>query len=63
MRVGKRFELDIPGDIGEAEFVKIEEIAREFLANQVIEDVVAVYQLRSPNGVGTRAGRPGRVAE
>ena len=37
-RQGKRFEVEIDGDADEAALARIEELARELLANPVIEE-------------------------
>ena len=43
VRQGKRFEVEIDGDADEAAMARIEELARELLANPVIEE----FTLRS----------------
>jgi phosphoribosylformylglycinamidine synthase len=43
VRQGKRFELEIDGEADDATLVRIAELARELLANPVIEE----FQLRS----------------
>ena len=43
VRQGKRFEVEIDGDADEAALARIEELARELLANPVIEE----FTLRS----------------
>jgi len=43
VRQGKRFVVEIDGDADEAALAKIEELARELLANPVIEE----FTLRS----------------
>jgi phosphoribosylformylglycinamidine synthase len=42
VRIGKRFELTVEGEITDAVLAEAQRIAAEFLSNQVIEDVVAV---------------------
>lgn len=42
VRVGKRFELEIDGDVTDATLDAVRVIADDVLANTVIEDVVAV---------------------
>ena len=42
VRIGKRFELTVEGEIGEDVMAEAREIADEILSNSVIEDVVAV---------------------
>ena len=43
VRIGKRFELAVDGPVGEAALAEARALAEDFLANTVIEDVVAVY--------------------
>jgi phosphoribosylformylglycinamidine synthase PurS subunit len=38
VRQGKRFELEVEGDVTDARLAEIEEIARTLLSNPVIED-------------------------
>jgi len=42
VRIGKRFELTVEGEITDAVLAEAQKLAEEFLSNQVIEDVVAV---------------------
>lgn len=42
VRQGKRFELEVPGEISPAVLDRIREAAASVLANPVIEDVVGV---------------------
>ncbi len=42
VRVGKRFELRVDGDVTDALLDEVREVASEVLANTVIEDVVEV---------------------
>ena len=42
VRIGKRFELTVDGEITDAVLAEAQKLAEEFLSNQVIEDVVAV---------------------
>lgn len=42
VRIGKRFELTVDGEITDAVLAEAQRLAEEFLSNQVIEDVVAV---------------------
>lgn len=44
VRVGKRFELTIEGDVDSALLAEVREIAEDILANTVIEDVVSVHE-------------------
>ena len=42
VRMGKRFEVTVEGEVDEARMAQLREIAEETLANSVIEDVVDV---------------------
>ncbi|WP_430591996.1 phosphoribosylformylglycinamidine synthase subunit PurS [Humidisolicoccus flavus] len=42
VRIGKRFELEINGEVTDAVLAEVREIAEETLANTVIEEVVSV---------------------
>ncbi len=42
VRIGKRFELTIDGDVTPALLDHIGEIAKDVLSNEVIEDVVSI---------------------
>lgn len=44
VRQGKRFELEVEGEVSEASLAKIREAAVEVLSNPVIEDVVSVRE-------------------
>ena len=52
VRMGKRFEVTVEGPVTAATHAKLEEIAREILSNQVIEDVVSITEVSS-TGVTT----------
>lgn len=43
VRVGKRFELRVDGEVTDALLAQVREVAGEVLANTVIEDVVDVH--------------------
>ncbi len=43
VRIGKRFELTVDGPATDAVLAEVKALAEDFLANTVIEDVVAVY--------------------
>lgn len=43
VRVGKRFELRVDGEVTDALLAQVREVASEVLANTVIEDVVDVH--------------------
>ncbi|MGD8195407.1 phosphoribosylformylglycinamidine synthase subunit PurS [Herbiconiux sp. P18] len=45
VRVGKRFELTVEGQVDEATLADVREIADELLSNSVIEDVVNITVL------------------
>jgi phosphoribosylformylglycinamidine synthase PurS subunit len=42
VRIGKRFELTVEGDVTDAVLAKAREIADDILSNSVIEDVVSI---------------------
>ena len=42
VRIGKRFELTVEGEVGEDVLAEAREIADEILSNSVIEDVVGI---------------------
>ena len=42
VRIGKRFELTVEGDVDEATLARARELADEMLSNAVIEDVVNI---------------------
>ncbi len=42
VRIGKRFELTVDGEVTDAVLAEAQRLAEEFLSNQVIEDVVKV---------------------
>jgi len=43
VRIGKRFELTVDGEVTEAVLAEAQKLADELLSNGVIEDVVRVY--------------------
>lgn len=43
VRIGKRFELHVEGDVSAATMATVEQLAADMLSNGVIEDVVSVY--------------------
>jgi phosphoribosylformylglycinamidine synthase len=45
VRIGKRFELTVDGEVTEATLAEAQALADELLSNAVIEDVVRVYEL------------------
>lgn len=42
VRIGKRFELTVDGDVDEAVLAQARQVADDILSNSVIEDVVGV---------------------
>lgn len=42
VRIGKRFELTVDGEVSKKLLAHIEEIAKTVLANEVIEDVISI---------------------
>lgn len=42
VRIGKRFELTVTGDVVEADLTAAQQIADSLLSNGVIEDVVSI---------------------
>ena len=47
VRIGKRFELTVEGEVSEAILADAQRLADDMLSNSVIEDVVRVYVLDS----------------
>lgn len=47
VRIGKRFEITIDGEVTEEILAKIKKIADDFLSNSVIEDVVNISVVES----------------
>jgi phosphoribosylformylglycinamidine synthase len=45
VRIGKRFEITVDGPVTPATMAEVENIAREILSNQVIEDVVSITEV------------------
>ncbi len=51
VRIGKRFELTVDGEVTEAILAEVQKLADDMLSNSVIEDVVRVYVLEgAPSG-------------
>ncbi len=44
VRIGKRFEITVDGPVTEATLAEARKIAEDILSNQVIEDVIRVYE-------------------
>ncbi|MES1212884.1 MAG: phosphoribosylformylglycinamidine synthase subunit PurS [Leifsonia sp.] len=57
VRIGKRFELTVDGEVTEAVLAEAQRLADDMLSNSVIEDVVRVYVLEQPvlEGAGSAA--------
>jgi len=57
VRIGKRFELTVDGEVTEAVLADAQRLADDMLSNSVIEDVVRVYVLEKPvlEGTGSAA--------
>ncbi|NYD25540.1 phosphoribosylformylglycinamidine synthase [Leucobacter aridicollis] len=51
VRIGKRFELTVQGEVTEDVLAEVRQMADEILSNSVIEDVVAI----SVDGVAVEA--------
>lgn len=49
VRQGRRFELEVDGEITEAHLAAAREAAETLLSNPVIEDVVSVYAAEQPS--------------
>ena len=47
VRIGKRFELTVDGEVTESILAEAQKLADDMLSNSVIEDVVRVYVLDS----------------
>lgn len=43
VRIGKRFELRVDGEVTDALLAQIRDVAEDVLANTVIEDVVGIH--------------------
>ncbi|MGO3885916.1 MAG: phosphoribosylformylglycinamidine synthase subunit PurS [Mycetocola sp.] len=43
VRVGKRFEITVDGEVTDEVLAQVREIATDMLSNQVIEDVVGIH--------------------
>jgi len=57
VRIGKRFELTVEGEVTEAVLADAQRLADDMLSNSVVEDVVRVYVLEKPvlEGAGSAA--------
>ena len=47
VRVGKRFELTVEGEVTDAVLAEVKTLADEMLSNSVIEDVVGIHVVSS----------------
>ena len=47
VRIGKRFELTVDGEVTETVLAEVRQLAEDMLANTVIEDVIFVGELPS----------------
>ncbi len=45
VRIGKRFELNVAGDVDDETLAEVRELAADMFSNSVIEDVVSVSVL------------------
>lgn len=43
VRIGKRFEITVDGEVTEAVLEEVRQLATEMFSNQVIEDVVGIH--------------------
>ena len=48
VRIGKRFELTVEGEVTDAVLAEVSTLADEMLSNSVIEDVVGIHVVESP---------------
>ncbi|MFT4124530.1 MAG: phosphoribosylformylglycinamidine synthase subunit PurS [Microbacteriaceae bacterium] len=46
VRIGKRFELSVEGEVTEERLAEVRELAADILSNSVIEDVVSIVVQR-----------------
>lgn len=52
VRVGKRFELSVEGEVTDAVLAEVKTLADEMLSNSVIEDVVGIHVVESSVAAG-----------
>jgi phosphoribosylformylglycinamidine synthase PurS subunit len=50
VRVGKRFELTVEGEVTDAVLAEVQTLADEMLSNSVIEDVVGIHVVENAAG-------------
>jgi phosphoribosylformylglycinamidine synthase PurS subunit len=51
VRVGKRFELTVEGEVTDAVLAEVATLADDMLSNSVIEDVVGIHVVEPPAGL------------
>jgi phosphoribosylformylglycinamidine synthase subunit PurS len=44
VRIGKRFEITVDGEVTDAVLADVQTLAEELLSNSVIEDVISVHE-------------------
>ncbi len=54
VRIGKRFELTVEGEVDDALLADVQSLAADMLSNSVIEDVISVH-VAGLDGFGIRA--------
>lgn len=55
VRVGKRFELTLEGDVTDAVLAEVRTLADEMLSNSVIEDVVGIHVVSAAGSASATA--------
>ncbi|MCU1527054.1 MAG: phosphoribosylformylglycinamidine synthase [Frondihabitans sp.] len=55
VRIGKRFELTVDGEVTDEILAEVRELADEMFSNSVIEDVVSLYVLEDGAVLDTTA--------
>jgi phosphoribosylformylglycinamidine synthase len=58
VRLGKRFELTVEGEVTDAVLAEVATLADEMLSNSVIEDVVGIHVVESPTAVAAPNAAP-----
>ncbi len=53
VRIGKRFELTVDGEVTDAVLAEVTDLANDMFSNSVIEDVVSVTVLDGSGGVAS----------
>lgn len=54
VRIGKRFELTVDGEVDAVLLAQVDELAADLFSNSVIEDVVSVTVIDPSTGSGQR---------